>query len=130
MHSTLVFLFGKEIARKMQALDEGLQAIENKHQAYFTSNRSRYALDGEDRAATLLEFVQPRWIAGQPTLEIDSTLPPAIAAECWQCLHQVAALSLLPTATQRFTANLQAFFAPLISKAPKTSAPTKPIHKK
>ncbi len=76
------FLYGKAVARKMQAIEHALKALEDKHQSYFAGQRSRYAAEGEIKAATLSEFVQPQWVNLQPSLWVDPTLPPSIAAEC------------------------------------------------
>ena len=92
----------------MQALDEALQVVESKHQAYFASQPSRYAAEGQERAATLAEFVQPRWRAHEPTLEIDSALPLAIAAECLACVAQLPAFVPAPTSGRRVLARLRA----------------------
>jgi len=79
------FLYGKTVARKMRAIDNALKVLADKHQDYFAGQRSRYAADGEQKAATLSEFVQPQWVNFQPTLWVDPALPAAIAAECVAC---------------------------------------------
>jgi hypothetical protein len=89
MKDMYAFLYGKVVAKKMRALEEGLQEIAQKHQSYFGTIRSIYALDGEEKPATLAEFVRPRWINLQPTLWIAPTLPPDIAAECLACLERI-----------------------------------------
>ncbi|RZJ58298.1 MAG: hypothetical protein EOO55_01160 [Hymenobacter sp.] len=76
----------------MQAIKEGLRAIEAKHHAYFAITRSRYAPPGEHKPATLAEFVQPWWVNHQLTLTIEPTLPQDIAAECLACAQLVTAL--------------------------------------
>jgi hypothetical protein len=76
------FLYGKVIARKMRAIENTLTALGEKYQDYFASQQSKYAVPGEHRPATITEFVQPRWVNMQPTLWVDPTLPPDIAAEC------------------------------------------------
>ncbi|RZK29259.1 MAG: hypothetical protein EOO61_20890, partial [Hymenobacter sp.] len=67
MQDVSTFLFGKRVANQMQALKEGLRAIEAKHHDYFTSTRSKYATKDEHKPATLDEFVQPWWINHQLT---------------------------------------------------------------
>ena len=108
MQKSLSFLFGKEIASRMHALDEALQVVESRHQDYFKSQKSRYVADGKDKPATLAEFVQPRWRAHEPTLEIDPALPPAIAAECRACLAQLPPLTSTPTPGRGVLAKLRA----------------------
>jgi len=108
MQKSLSFLFGKEVASRMHALEEALKAVENRHQDYFMSQKSRHAADGEDKAATLAEFVQPRWRAHEPTLEIDPALPPAIATECLACVAQLPAFAPEPTSGRRVLAKLRA----------------------
>ena len=81
------FLYGKAVARKMRAIENSLLALAEKHQDYFTSQQSKYAVAGEPRPATITEFVQPQWVNMQPTLWIDPTLPPHIAAECTAYFH-------------------------------------------
>ena len=76
------FLHGKAVARKMRAIENTLRALAERHQDYFASQQSKYALDGEHRPATITEFVQPQWVNLQPTLWVDPALPPDIAAEC------------------------------------------------
>jgi hypothetical protein len=112
MQKSLSFLFGKEVASRMHALDEALKAVESKHQGYFMSQKSRHIADGEDKAATLAEFVQPRWRAHEPTLEIDPALPPDIAAECLACLDQLPAFTAAPTSGRRVLAKLRALVLP------------------
>lgn len=82
------FLYGKVVARQMKALELGLQAIAEKHHAYFAQTRSKYAPPGEHQPASLAEFVQPRWHNLRPTLWLAPTLCPVIAAECQACFHQ------------------------------------------
>lgn len=113
MQKSLSFLFGKEVASRMQALDEALRVVESRHQDYFASQRSRCAAEGEESAATLAEFVQPRWRAHEPTLEIDPALPRAIAAECLACVAQLPAFAPAPTSGQRVLARLRAFMRPI-----------------
>jgi len=112
MKKSLSFLFGKEIASRMHALDEALKMVENRNQDYFMSQKSRHVADGEHKAATLAEFVQPRWRAHEPTLEIDPTLPSAIAAECLACLDQLPAFTPAPTSGRRVLAKLRALVLP------------------
>lgn len=112
MQKSLSFLFGKEVASRMQALDEALQVVESKHQDYFASQRSKYAAEGEVRAATLSEFVQPRWRAHEPTLEIDPALPLAIAAECLACVAQLPTFTPAPKSSRRVLARLRALMRP------------------
>lgn len=112
MQKSLSFLFGKEIASRMQALDEALQAVESRHPDYFASQRSKYAAEGEFRAATLSEFVQPRWQAHEPILEIDSALPLAIATECLACVAELPAFSPALPPGRRVLAKLRAFVLP------------------
>ncbi|RZJ95499.1 MAG: hypothetical protein EOO60_00135 [Hymenobacter sp.] len=112
MQKSLSFLFGKEVASRMQALEEALQVVERKHQHYFASRLSRYAAEGETRAATLAEFVQPRWRGPEPTLEIDSGLPLAIAAECLACVAQLPDFAPVPTPGRRVLAKLRALVRP------------------
>jgi hypothetical protein len=81
------FLYGKAVARKMRAIDNALKVLEVKHQDYFTSLRSKYATEGEGKAATLADFVRPQWVNLQPTLWVDPALPATIAAECTACFH-------------------------------------------
>lgn len=76
------FLYGKVVARKMKAIENALLALAERHQAYFASQQSKYAVAGEHRPATITEFVQPRWVNMQPTLWVDPALPADIAAEC------------------------------------------------
>lgn len=116
MQQSLRFLFGKKIANRMQALDEALQAVENKHKSYFASQKSRYAAEGQDKAASLMEFVQPRWRGHEPTLEIDPALPPAIAAECLACVAQLPVATAGPTPGQRALAKLRALVRPANQK--------------
>jgi hypothetical protein len=96
----------------MQALDEALQVVESKRQEYFATQKSKNAVDGEYRAATLSEFVQPRWRAHEPTLEIDAALPPAIAADYLACVAQLPAFTPAPTSGRRVLARLQALVRP------------------
>jgi hypothetical protein len=112
MQKSLSFLFGKEVASRMKALDEALQVVESRHQDYFVSQRSKYAEEGETRPAKLSEFVQPRWRAHEPTLEIDPALPPAIAAECIACVAQLPAFVPAPTSSRRVLARLRALVRP------------------
>jgi hypothetical protein len=112
MQKSLSFLFGKAVANRMQALDEALRTVESKHQEYFANLKSKYAADGEVRNATLSEFVQPRWRAHEPTLEIDPTLPPAIAADCLACIAQLPAVVSAPTSGGRVLAKLRALVLP------------------
>jgi hypothetical protein len=112
MQKSLSFLFGKEIASRMKALDEALQAVESRHPDYFASQRSKYAVEGEFRAATLSEFVQPRWQAHEPTLEIDSALPSAIATECLACIAELPAFAPALRPGQRVLARLRALVLP------------------
>lgn len=81
------FLYGKVVARKMRAIENTLRALAERHQDYFASQQSKYAVEGEHRPATIIEFVQPRWISMQPTLWVDPALPPDIAAECTAYFH-------------------------------------------
>jgi hypothetical protein len=112
MQKSLSFLFGKEVASRMQALDEALQVVESKHQDYFASQTSKYAGDGEPRAARLSDFVQPHWRAHEPTLEIDATLPSVIAADCLACVAQLPAFAPAPTSGRRVLARLRALVRP------------------
>jgi hypothetical protein len=97
----------------MQALDEALQMVENKHKSYFASQKSRYAAEGQDKPASLMEFVQPRWRGYEPTLEIDPALPSAIAADCLACVAQLPAATAEPTPGQRALAKLRSFVRPV-----------------
>lgn len=81
------FLYGKSVARKMRAIENTLRALAERHQGYFASQQSKYAVEGEHRPATIAEFVQPQWINLQPTLWVDPTLPADIAAECTAYFH-------------------------------------------
>jgi hypothetical protein len=112
MQGSLSFLFGKETASRMQALDEALRVVESKYQAYFDSQPSKYASAGETRKATLAEFVQPHWRGNEPTLEIAPGLPPAIAAECLTCVAELPALTKAPLTNRRILAKLRAFVVP------------------
>jgi hypothetical protein len=112
MQKSLSFLFGKEIASRMQALDEALQAVESRHQSYFASQKSKYAAEGEVRAATLSEFVQSHWQAHEPTLEIDAALPAAIAAECLACVAQLPAFIPALPPGRRVLAKIRALMSP------------------
>lgn len=112
MQKSLSFLFGKEIASRMQALDEALQAVESRHPEYFAGQRSKYAAEGEFKAATLSEFVQPRWQAHEPTLEIDSALPSAIATECLACVTDLPTFTPSLRPGQRVLAKLRALMLP------------------
>lgn len=112
MQKSLSFLFGKKVASRMHALDEALQAVERKYQAYFVSQKSKYATEGEERAANLAEFVQPHWRGHEPTLEIDPALPLAIATECLACVAQLPAFVPAPTPGRQVLAKLRAFVRP------------------
>ena len=89
MKDMYAFLYGKVVANKMRALEDGLQKIAEKHQDHFVAIRSIYSAEGEHKPATLAEFVRPRWINLQPTLWIAPTLHPDIAAECQACLERI-----------------------------------------
>jgi hypothetical protein len=110
MKATLTFLFGKETAHRMHLLEAMLQTVQHNHQAYFATTRSKLITGDNTQPATLAEFVQPRWQASVPTLDIDATLPPEIAAECLACLHHVATLPPSPTASRKFRTKLGALF--------------------
>lgn len=112
MQGSLSFLFGKEAASRMQALDEALQAVESRHQDYFASQKSKYAADGEDRTATLADFVQSHWRAHEPTLDIAPGLPPGIVAECLACVAQLPTFVATPTSSRRILAKLRALVIP------------------
>jgi hypothetical protein len=90
MEKTHIFLFGKETAYKMLALETGLQEIETRHQLYFASIPSKFTIGGEESSVTLAEFVQPRWQGSIPSLFIAPDLPADIAAECIDCVQRVA----------------------------------------
>jgi hypothetical protein len=81
------FLYGKAVARKMRAIENTLNALAEKHQDYFANQKSKYVVEGEQRPATITEFVQPRWVNLQPTLWVDPALPAHIAAECTACFQ-------------------------------------------
>ncbi|RZJ95500.1 MAG: hypothetical protein EOO60_00140 [Hymenobacter sp.] len=85
------FLYGKVVARQMRAIENTLRALAERHQDYFASQQSKYAVAGEQRPATIAEFVQPQWVNLQPMLWIDPALPADIAAEC--TAHFRAAIS-------------------------------------
>ena len=108
MQKSLSFLFGKEVANRMHALNKALQVVESKHQTYFASQKSRHAIEGEERAATLAEFVQPHWRVHEPTLEIDPALPLTIATECLACVTQLPAFVPAPTPGRQVLAKLRA----------------------
>ena len=109
MQKSLSFLLGKEIASRMHALNEALLKVENKHQSYFASQRSKHVLDGEEaRSAVLAEFVQPHWQGHEPTLAIDPALPAAIAADCLACVAQLPTFKPVPTTSRRVLAKLRA----------------------
>lgn len=109
MQDVSTFLFGKKVASQMQALKEHLRAIETKHQDYFTTIRSKYAVNGEPKPATIDEFVQPWWINHQLTLTIEPTLRQDIAAECFACAQLVAMLPPPATFSQEFATGLQTY---------------------
>ena len=113
MQGSISFLFGKETASRMRALDEALRAVENRHQAYFDSQPSGYA--SEARTATLAEFVQPHWRGSEPTLEISPGLPPIIVAECLACVAELPTLAKAPLSSRRILAKLRAFVVPAAS---------------
>jgi hypothetical protein len=115
MQGSISFLFGKETASRMRALDEALRAVENRHQAYFDSQPSGYASVGEARTATLAEFVQPHWRGSEPTLEFSPGLPPIIVAECLACVAELPTLAKAPLSSQRILARLRAFVVPAAS---------------
>jgi len=101
MDPTLVFLFGKEVAYKMGLLEQALQAIQHQHRAYFATIASRFAsANGQARPASLTEFVQVQWQAGQPMLLLDPALPAFIAADCQACVQQIGC-ALLPARPKR-----------------------------
>lgn len=120
MKSTLDFLFGKEVAAKMRLLEQLLQAVERNHARYFASIQPKLISAGQ--GASLVEYVQPRWQAGIPTLDIDPTLPQAIAAECLECLQQV---KTLPAAPKKQRITLSALFTSL---KPKAQSPADLLH--
>lgn len=107
MQDVSTFLFGKKVATQMQTLKESLRAIETKHHDYFATTRSKYALKGEHKPATLDEFVQPWWINHQLTFVIEPTLRQDIAAECLACAHLVAALPPPTTFSEQLTIDFQ-----------------------
>jgi hypothetical protein len=89
MEKTRIFLFGKETAHKMLALETGLQEIEARHQLYFASIPSKLMMGSKESTASLAEFVQPYWQGNIPSLFIAPDLPAAIAAECVECVQRV-----------------------------------------
>lgn len=52
-------LVGKGTASCVRTLDEVLQVVENRHQARFDNQQSRYVSVGEAKKATMAEFMQP-----------------------------------------------------------------------
>ena len=109
MQDVSTFLFGKKVANQMQALKEGLRAIEARHHDYFATTRSKYAASGEHKPATLTEFVQPWWVNHQLTLTIEPTLRQDIAAECLACAQLVATLPAPATRSQELAAGFQVY---------------------
>jgi hypothetical protein len=85
--SSLYLRYGKVVARKIRAIENILNALAEKHQEFFATQRSKYAAEGEHRSATITEFVEPRWINLQPTLWVDPALPAHIAAEFTTCFQ-------------------------------------------
>lgn len=81
------FLYGKEVARKMRAIENAFKVLEDKHQDYFAGQKSKYAAEGEAKIATLADFVQPQWVNLEPRLWVDPALPTTIAAECTACFQ-------------------------------------------
>jgi hypothetical protein len=94
MQDVSTFLFGKKVASQMQALKEQLRAIETKHQDYFAATRSKYAVQGEYKPATI---------------DVEPSLRPDIAAECLACAHTVTMLPAPNTLSQELAAGFQTY---------------------